>query len=235
MHLSFLIPTLDEEAWIAHSVRAIRASCASLGCGLFVLVSDASEGEQTRVSALRAGADLVLKCPTRGRASQLQHGLDALPAHTDAVVLFHADSLVSPDLIAELCLALTYGYEAGWAQVSLLPERATWASRTCSPLIAWGINLRTRLFTTATADQAIWATPSLLEEVGGIPQIALMEGVVLARALRAHTTPSILGAHLRISARRWERGGIVRTTLKMYALRAAFLAGVPSSLLARVW
>ncbi len=237
MKLSFLIPTVDEEAWIGPSLRALRAGMREIGhrdanFSAEIIVCDGGSSDETVEQARLHGADRVVIAEA-GRARQINAG--ARQAGGDVLVMLHADSLVGPGAIEAIVEAIDAGHVGGWFQVDILPELQTTAASTALGCIAWGINLRTRLFHTATSDQGIFCRREVFEAIGGLPEVSLMEGNLFARALRERGSTAILGRELRISGRRWEKNGLFRTILLMYGIRAAHMAGVDPDKLERVW
>ena len=87
------------------------------------------------------------------------------------------------------------------------------------------MNLRSRVTGIATGDQAIFVDRSAFAAVGGFPDIALMEDIVLSRRLKRLGRPLCLRARALTSGRRWEKHGVVRTILTMWRLRLAFFLG----------
>ena len=88
------------------------------------------------------------------------------------------------------------------------------------------MNLRSRLTSVATGDQAIFVSRSLFNEVGGFPEIALMEDIALSKALRKRSTPVCLKQQVVTSSRRWQQRGTFRTIMLMWWLRALYVFGV---------
>jgi hypothetical protein len=87
------------------------------------------------------------------------------------------------------------------------------------------MNLRSRLSGIATGDQGIFVSRQAFEAQGGFPAIALMEDIAFSRAMRRVARPVCLRSKMLVSARRWERRGVVRTVLQMWGLRAAYFFG----------
>jgi rSAM/selenodomain-associated transferase 2 len=234
-HLSILIPTLDEASWVTHSVRSARASLRAAGITGEILVCDGGSRDTT-VAQARRHADRVLEC-SPGRSSQINAG--AKVARGEVLVMLHADALLSPGAIEGIVEAIGSGADGGWFQIAILPELRQSGARTCDrqalDWMAWGINLRTRLFRTATADQCIFCRRDVFDSLGGLPDVALMEGNLFARMMRDQVRIAILGPDLRVSGRRWEKNGVFRTMLLMYGIRAAHRVGVSTEVLAKVW
>lgn len=229
--LSVLIPALDEATWIAHSVRCARASLRAAGVDGEVIVCDGGSQDATVVEASRF-ADRVVECAP-GRPAQLNAG--ARVAVGDVLVMLHADSLLTPRAVEAMVAAVERGAVGGWFQIDIIPDLQVGHRHLHLGWMAWGINLRTRLFRTATGDQCIFCRRDAFEAIGGVPDVPLMEGNLCARSLRGHGSIEILAPELRISGRRWEKNGVLRTMVFMYGIRAAHRAGVSEDVLARVW
>ena len=69
MRLSVVVPALNEERNVARAVASARVGAGADGCE--VVVVDGGSDDATVSAAHRAGADLVLVSPERGRAAQM--------------------------------------------------------------------------------------------------------------------------------------------------------------------
>lgn len=231
--ISVLIPTLNEARWIGHAVRAAHASASSAGVRVEIIVCDAGSTDDTLGCARRAGADVVVEVGRAGRAHQINEGLRR--ARGAWVAFLHADSLLTPDAFEAIRGAAQRGCDGGWFEVQIVAERADILTANLLGWVARGINLRTRLFRTATADQCIFARRDVVDVLGGMPAVRLFEGNRFARAMRGLGRVAVLGPHVRISGRRWERHGLCRVLTLMYALRVMERCGVPTQRLHRLW
>jgi hypothetical protein len=97
-------------------------------------------------------------------------------------------------------------------------------------LVAWSMNLRSRLTGIATGDQAIFVRR---EAFPGFPELPLMEDVAFSKAMKRRARPACLREKVTTSGRRWESRGVLRTVLLMWWLRLLFLLGMPVADLAR--
>ncbi|MFB6350605.1 MAG: glycosyltransferase [Bradymonadaceae bacterium] len=159
----------------------------------------------------------------------------AREARGDILAFLHADALVDAGWASAIVSAIADGAVGGWFQVEIVPESTSAVDAMGLRLMAAGINARTRLWQTATSDQCLFVRRETFEAIGGVPRLPLMEGYELARRLRRAGPTAILDPHLRISGRRWERGGLVRTMCVMFLLRGAYIAGVDVDWLERIW
>ena len=216
MKLSIIVPALNEAAGIG----ATLASLASLRArGHEVIVADGGSADATREIATPL-ADRVIGAP-RGRARQMNAG--AAAASGDALLFLHADTRLPAD--ADL-LILDSLRENSWGRFDVAIEGRS----TLLPLIAFLMNLRSRLSGIATGDQAIFARRDAFP---GFPEIALMEDVAFSKAMKRRSPPACLRQKAVTSGRRWEERGPWRTMLLMWRLRLEYFLGAAPYELAR--
>src|SRR5439155_25024685 len=89
MRVSVIIPTDQEAATIAETVRAVRAQGPCQ-----IIVADGGSADGTPAAA--QGADVVLSSP-RGRAAQMNAG--AAQARGDILLFLHADCRLDPSAL----------------------------------------------------------------------------------------------------------------------------------------
>jgi len=217
--LSIIIPVLNEEAGVA---AALQSLSGLRGRGAEVIVVDGGSRDGT-VALARPLCDRLIAAP-RGRATQMNAGASA--AHGDALLFLHVDTRL-PEGGDQLVLdGLASGRPWGRFDVRIDGHHPLF------PVIAAAMNLRSRLTGIATGDQAIFVDRSAFAVIGGFPDIALMEDIVLSRRLKRLGRPLCLRAQALTSGRRWEKHGVVRTILTMWRLRLAFFLGVAPAKLA---
>jgi rSAM/selenodomain-associated transferase 2/rSAM/selenodomain-associated transferase 1 len=224
--LSIVVPALNEAAGIA----AMLAELAPLRrAGHEVIVVDGGSDDGT-AKAARPHADVVLSAP-RGRAQQMNAG--AAAATGDVLLFLHADTRLPADAVAAIAAALPTP-DAGdcprWGRFDVDIDGRPRVLR----LVAAMMNLRSRLTGIATGDQGMFVTRALFAQVGGFPELPLMEDVALSRRLRDLAgRPACLAARVVTSGRRWEARGPWRTILLMARLRFDYWRGVDPAKLAR--
>jgi rSAM/selenodomain-associated transferase 2 len=218
--LSIIIPVLNEEAGIAAMLQGLSGLRAR---GAEVIVVDG--GNRDRTAALAGPlCDRLIAAP-RGRAAQMNAG--AAVAGGDVLLFLHADT----SLPADADRLVREGLAASgrpWGRFDVRID----GRHPLFPVIAAMMNLRSRLTGIATGDQAIFVDRGAFAAVGGFPDIALMEDIVLSRRLKRLGRPLCLHAQALTSGRRWEKHGVVRTILTMWRLRLAFFLGAEPGKLA---
>jgi rSAM/selenodomain-associated transferase 2 len=217
--LSIVVPALDEADAIATTVAGALAHADE------VVVVDGGSRDATGDRARAAGA-IVVDAP-RGRASQMNAG--AARACGEVLLFLHADCRLPAGAGDAVRGAIAAGRRWGRFDVRLQSARPALA------VIGGAMNLRSRLTGIATGDQAIFVTRSLWDAVDGFAPIPLMEDVELTARLRRLGPPACLRLRVDVSARRWERHGVVRTVLLMWGLRAAYALGASPQRLHRVY
>ncbi len=219
IRLSIVMPVLNEAPGIE---RALLALHPLRGRGHEVIVVDGGSGDDT-VGRARGLCDrLLVSGPGRGR----QMAMGARHAVGDAVIFLHADTELPPDGDLLITGALAGG--ATWGRFDVCLSGGSWGLR----VVERAMNLRSRLTGIATGDQAMFVRRDVLEAAGGVPEQSLMEDIELSRRLLGMGRPACLRDTVWTSSRRWEEGGLVRTVLTMWALRAAYRLGVPAHRLA---
>ena len=221
MHISVIVPVLNEERTIASTLAALGRLAPDE-----VIVVDGGSTDRTRDIVGRTPAALLTAPP--GRAQQMNHGAHA--AQGEVLLFLHADTRLPVSALADIRAAMADPRCVG-GRFDVCLDRDEWTFR----LIGTLINLRSRLTKGATGDQAIFVRRTVFEELGGFPDLPLMEDIALSRLLKRQGQVACLHSQVITSARRWERDGMWRTVLTMWAFRLLFLAGVSPMRLKRFY
>jgi rSAM/selenodomain-associated transferase 2 len=210
--LGVVMPVLDEAGTLTARLRALQPLRRR---GVLLVVVDGGSQDGTPAIA-REHADLVLNAP-RGRAAQMNAGAAACPA--EVLLFLHADTAL-PDQADALVRRATRDPSA-WGRFDVRIDSPRRALR----LVEHMMNLRSRWTGIATGDQAMFVRRELFDQVGGFPDLPLMEDIALSRLLKRHARPVCIRQRVSTSARRWERHGVWRTVLLMWRLRLAYFLG----------
>jgi rSAM/selenodomain-associated transferase 2 len=204
LRLSVVVPVLNEAGGIRAALEALAPLRAS---GHEVIVVDGGSTDGTR--ELTAGlCDRVLGAP-RGRALQMNAG--ARVASGDMLLFLHADTRLPAGFV--------------------IPDASVWGRfdvridgrHPLLKVVAWAMNLRSRLTGIATGDQAMFVRR---EAFPGFAEIPLMEDIALSKALKRRAAPLCLREKVLTSGRRWESRGVLRTIVLMWHLRFLYFLGV---------
>jgi rSAM/selenodomain-associated transferase 2 len=217
VNISVIIPTLNEEGCIAETIRQLRRQQPHE-----IIVVDGGSTDAT--CARVAEANRLLHSP-RGRAVQLNLG--AAHATGDVLLFLHADCsledgaleeaqrLLTPPDVAAGCFTMRVAAH-GWLYRSIdfcATTRARWAG------LVYG-------------DQGLFLRRALFERLHGFPPIRLMEDFFFSRSLRRSGRILVAARRIFVSPRRWQRQGIIRQTLRNWALTALAIGGVSPDRLA---
>ena len=222
MLVSIIIPVLNEAPNIANAINRARALEPAE-----VIVVDGGSTDATRSLAALL-ADQVVEA-ARGRGRQMNAG--AAAAGGSVLLFLHADTVLpeaAPRAIIEALKPLEPHPPRVWGRfdvaISGLPAMLR--------VVAWSMNLRSRLTGIATGDQAIFMTRAAFEAAGGFLDQPLMEDIELCRRLKRVSPPACLRAKVITSGRRWEERGVWRTIFLMWRLRLAYFFGASPEYLA---
>ena len=217
--LSVVIPTLNAAEALPACLAALMEGVEA-GLIRELVISDGGSQDATLRIAEEAGAVQVSGPPSRG--GQLRRGAGA--AGGDWLLFLHADSRL-PGGWAEI---VTAQMEAGRpASFRLKFDTGGTAAKT----VAGWANLRSRLFSLPYGDQGLLISRREYDAVGGYPDIALMEDVAMARALKGRLT--MLPAAITTSAARYQRDGWARRGLRNLSLLLRYFAGADPDRLAK--
>ncbi|MEZ4279466.1 MAG: TIGR04283 family arsenosugar biosynthesis glycosyltransferase [Myxococcota bacterium] len=218
MTISVVIPTLEEAERIGALVRSLRQD------GVEIIVVDGGSRDATAALAREAGARVLES--TRGRAVQLRRG--SQNANGDLILFLHADTRLPEGWQAAVRGAMREPAVAGGAFGFRLEERGLFHRW----LELW-VGLRNRAFRLPYGDQAIFVRRRVLEAMGGIPEVPIFEDLDLVRGIKASGRLALLPLPATTSARRYARGGGLRTLLGHQWALLGWLCGWDRARLAR--
>jgi rSAM/selenodomain-associated transferase 2 len=221
MRISVIIPTFNEEANIAATVQNVRAQQPHE-----IVVVDGGSSDRT-VEIASPLADRILAGP-RGRAAQMNLG--AAHAAGDALLFLHADCSLEAGAIDQAARLLEkLGVAAGCFTMRVPLTNSLYRC------IEFGATARTRLFGIIYGDQGLFIRRKLFEHAGGFPKLQLMEDVYLSLRLRKMGRIVVASRQIVVSPRRWQNAGLVRQTLRNWAVTALAAGGVHPDRLARYY
>ena len=213
INVSVIVPVLDEEKTIAATLQSLARFAP-----FEIIVVDG--GSTDRTAEICQQFDVKVMVSARGRARQMNSGAKA--ASGDILLFLHADTTLPNSAFDDIRLALGDSrYVGGRFDVELAGQH--WMLKVIGAMI----NYRSRLSKVSTGDQAIFVRRFVFEQIGGYPDIPLMEDLAFCRMLRHTGEIACLKSRVMTSARRWEIDGVWRTILRMWALKLLYLAGVP--------
>lgn len=221
MKISIIIPVLNEEKTIAKTLRSLEQLAPHES-----IVVDGGSGDRT-VKISRQFAVRVF-CSERGRARQMNCG--ARRASGDVLLFLHADTRLPPSAFVDIAAAFADPHCLG-GRFDVEIDGRHWMCKIIGALISY----RSRATRIGSGDQAIFVRRQIFEQIGGYPDVPLMEDIAFCRALKALGRVACLRSRVVTSGRRWEVDGVWRTILKMWTLKLLYLAGVSPARLKRYY
>jgi len=196
--ISVVIPALDEASCIRQAVES------AVGPDVEVIVVDGGSQDETVRLAQDAGA-WVLPAE-RGRARQLRVG--GQRSSGDIVLFLHADTRLSAGWQADVARVFEDPACSGGAFAFRFAERGfreRWIE-------AW-VAVRIALFRLPYGDQALFMRRTVLEGMGGVPIVPMMEDLDLVRGIKRTGRLVLLDRPATTSSRRYRSRGGLRTIL----------------------
>lgn len=226
--ISIIIPVLNE----ARNIQAFLQNLQPLReQGHEIVLVDGRSQDDTCTLA-RPYIDRMMTCD-KGRAKQMRLG--AKMATGQVFLFLHADTILPQQAEQTILMALhaaqTLNQTTGslWGRFNVRLSGKHWLLRIIEQMMNW----RSCLTGIATGDQAIFVSKVLYNDVGGIPEIDLMEDIEFSKHLKKLSQPICLKCPVITSSKRWEQNGILKTVLFMWSMRLQYFFGVKPELLVK--
>jgi rSAM/selenodomain-associated transferase 2 len=210
--LSIIIPIYNEEEIL--QVNSGRLCTLSKQAELIFV--DGGSTDKSIEIARRYGR--VLQCG-KGRAMQMNFG--AKHAECDNLLFLHADNFIDSEALLSIGRKLENGFIGG-----CLTQRIDKRGVIYRLIEAQG-NIRARLSKVFYGDQGIFVKKNIFSQLGGFPEVPIMEDVIFTKKLRKTGNTIVLANIIFVSPRRWDKDGIIRTVLRYNLINMAFKFGVP--------
>lgn len=190
-----------------------------------ILVDGGSE-DATREVAEAEGCRVLLAPP--GRGGQMRAG--AMQARGDVILFLHADTWLEGD--------------AGFAVLECLRDATVvaggfWKSFRDTPALLLGSRPKcaVRLFMgrRIVGDMAMFVRRDVLEKIGGVPDMELMEDFELSKLLRQEGRLALADSTVTTSARRFREKGVIATYLKMWRVATLYRLGKSPAELRKIY
>lgn len=218
--LSIIIPAINE----ADAIESALAVTRGIPSVRERIVVDGGSRDGSAEKARTFGAAVITSPP--GRSCQMNAGARA--AHGHILLFLHADTILPP------------GFEHHVREVLDRPDTIAGAFRLGiggnSPglrAIEGLANFRSICMGLPYGDQAIFLRADRFREVGGFPELPIMEDFALMRKLQRTGRIGIARASVTTSARRYDEVGFWRTTWINQLVILGYLLGLSPDRLAR--
>ncbi len=225
--ISIIIPVLNEAATIEATLTRLQDIP-----DVEVIVVDGGSRDETVALATRCCEKLALVWEFKvisaadGRARQMNAG--AAIATGDILLFLHADTQLPPDFDTAVRHALQNpGTIAGAFELRIDANLRglRWIEKM--------VNMRSRFFSLPYGDQAIFLKATTFHDLGGFPDLPIMEDFELMLCLRREGRITIVSSSVLTSGRRWQKLGVVKTTLINQVVVAGYFLGISPTQLMR--
>lgn len=219
--ISIIIPVVNEAPKIQTALQSLQQVAEQ---AIEIIVVDGSSEDHTVDLARETGARetgvTVITTP-RGRAKQMNIG--AQIATGEILLFLHSDTnlpagfadqirkvLAQPDVIAGAFELQIQGKEFGLR------------------IVEWGVKWRSSLLQLPYGDQAVFLRARTFHQIEGFSEMPIMEDFEMIRRLQKLGQIAIVPCSVVTSGRRWQKLGVIRTTLINQAVIIGYLLGIPS-------
>jgi rSAM/selenodomain-associated transferase 2 len=221
MQVSIIVPVFNE----APLIERFLAHLCERAPGAEVIVADGGSTDGTADLAANLCDRLVQS--QRGRARQMNSGANA--AHGEILWFVHADAELPLESLDEIAGIMDDSNVVGGYFRIRLPRGLVYRLTDSFAHYA-GILLRMRC-----GDHGIFCRRTVFVDVGGFPEVPLMEDVEFFRRLRCCGRVVCSEKRIVVSPRRYEAIGRARLTFAYGFIATLYIFGVPLLLLARIY
>jgi rSAM/selenodomain-associated transferase 2 len=211
MHtFSIIIPTLNEEKCLSRVLKHL----SKFNDDIEIIISDGKSIDETIKTAEDNNAKVF--CGNRGKGVQLNRG--AAGSSGEVLILLHADTFLPDNAIS---LIKEYMFIEGADAVTFKMKFDS--ENYLMKIYSWFTKFDS-IFTTF-GDQVIVIRRSFFDELGGFPELPIFEDVELLRKIRKLKRIKKLPSYVITSARRFEKGGIIKTQILNFLYILQYLGG----------
>lgn len=225
--ISIIIPVLNEAATIQETLTRLEDAL-----NVEVIVVDGGSRDETVAIAKHISKTIANFLPIKiiasaaGRGCQMNAG--AAVATGDILLFLHGDTHLPTGFDTLVRQALqNSGTIAGAFELQI--DAQLWGLR----LVEKMVNVRSRILSMPYGDQAIFLKASVFHEIGGFPDLPIMEDFELMLRLRNQGRITIVPAPVLTSGRRWQKLGVITTTLINQLIIVGYFLGVSPTQLVR--
>jgi uncharacterized protein len=217
--LSIIIPTLNEAERIQKTISHLQKNN-----DVEIVVVDG--GSQDNTLQLAGALGVKVLSTNASKAAQMNTG--AAESAGDVLLFLHADTRLPDNFTAKVMAAVNHnGFCAGAFSLGINSDAR--GLRFIERVANW----RSRFFQMPYGDQALFVCRDLFNDIGGYPDLPIMEDFELIRRLRKKGKISILTESVRTSPRRYLNFGLFKTWILNQIIVAAYYLGVSPQRLSR--
>src|SRR5882762_5349601 len=221
MRFSIIVPVFNEASLIRPFLQHLRDRAPEAE----IIVADGGSTDDTADLSVGFCDQLVRSEPNRA----VQMNVGARAARGEVLWFVHVDAEVPNGCLSEIARILNDADVAGGYFRIRLPRGAIYRLTDSFAHYA-GILLRMRC-----GDHGMFCRRTAFLDIGGFPEVPLMEDVEFFRRLRRHGQVRYSRKRILASPRRYETIGRARLTLAYGLIAILYILGIPLSKLASIY
>ena len=220
--LSIVIPTLN-------STNLISSTLLSLSEGIEanlikeLIISDGNSTDDIKKLSNEIGAVFIKG--QKGRGIQLHRG--AMKATGEWILFIHSDTILPPGWAIAFLKHIKNQENAGYCKLSFDDPSLI------AKIISFGANLRSSIFKLPYGDQGLLISKKLYNEIGGYPDLPLMEDVAIVKFLKQKI--QVVPVTIKTSAFKYKRDGWLKRSINNITLLIRFKFGADPYELAKLY
>jgi len=216
--ISVIIPVLNE----AKAIEKVLVNLQNYS-NVEVIVVDGGSEDETVMIVKSLGVKVL--CSPLGRAIQMNTG--AAIATGNVLLFLHGDTILPANFPRMICSVIEKpGVVGGAFELGIDAEIK--GIRFVEKMVNW----RSHFFSLPYGDQAIFVKAEIFKQIGGFPKQPIMEDFIFIRCLRSMGKVEILPTRVLTSGRRWQKLGILKTTMINQLMILGYYLGVSPEKLA---
>jgi uncharacterized protein len=219
--ISVIIPAMNE----AHNIAGTITNTGH-GNNAEIIVVDGGSIDNTVSISKKLGATVIESSPPRSR--QMNQGAEA--ASKDILLFLHADTLLPENFSRHILGTLAQpGVAAGAFELRI--DSPVLSLRFIERMANW----RSRSLNMPYGDQAIFMFSNVFHQMGGFPNLPIMEDFELIRRLQKKGDVVTIFEPVVTSPRRWLNHGILKTTLINQLVVLSYFMGISPDTISRLY
>ena len=223
MFISIIIPVLHEKNINCFLSNLLKTTVKE---NLEIIVVDGDPLGST----LNLISDTTVKKIRSPKGRAIQQNKGAKNARGDVLLFLHADTMLPPGFYRLICNAIHSGCCAGAFDLCID------SSNPFLKLVSRVASLRSRITQIPYGDQAIFITRDLFLKIHGFPEFPIMEDIALMQNIKkARVGFKILPQKVLTSARKWDKDGVIYTSLRNPILALLYYMGVSPRVLVKFY
>ena len=220
--LSIVIPTLNSTNLISSTLLSLSEGIeASLIKEL--IISDGNSTDDIKKLSNDIGAVFIKG--QKGRGTQLHRG--AIKATGEWILFIHSDTVLPPGWAIAFLKHIKNQENAGYCKLSFDDPSLI------AKVISFGANLRSSIFKLPYGDQGLLISKKLYNEIGGYPDLPLMEDVAIVKLLKQKI--QLVPVTIKTSAFKYKRDGWLKRSINNITLLIRFKFGADPRELAKLY